>query len=127
MIRPPLVYGPGVGANFKKMVDAVARGIPLPLGAVRNKRSLVFIANLVDLIVRCALSDAAPGKVFLVSDGQDFSTPELIKIIANAIGRKARLIPLPVPVLGMLGAATRNSQAVSRLVESLQVVFWLIV
>lgn len=121
IIRPPLVYGPGVGANFAAMMRWVARGIPLPLGQVDNRRSMVAIDNLVDLIVTSAIHPLAPGHVFLVSDGQDLSTSDLLRRLGNALERPARLLPVP-PALLLLGASLLGRGAVARrLLGSLQV------
>jgi nucleoside-diphosphate-sugar epimerase len=122
VIRPPLVYGPGVKANFLTMSRWLARGIPLPLGAVReNRRSLVGLDNLVDLILRCLHHPAAANQVFLAGDGEDLSTTDLLCRTAAALGVRARLIPVPVPLLvagaGLLGM----KDAVQRLCGSLQV------
>jgi len=96
VIRPPLVYGPGVRANFATMMRWVARGLPLPLGAITaNRRSLVGVDNLVDLLVTCASHPAAAGQVFLASDGEDLSTADLLKRIGIALDRPARLLPVP--------------------------------
>ena len=95
ILRPPLVYGPGARGNFARLVALVARGVPLPLGAVHNRRSLVFVGNLVDAIVRSLDHPAAAGETFMVSDGEDLSTPELVRRIARALGKPARLVPVP--------------------------------
>ena len=95
VIRPPLVYGPGVGANFRALMRLVARGLPLPFGAIDNRRSLIFIDNLTDLIAVAAEHSDAVGQVLLARDGADVSTPELIRALAAAFGVKARLFPLP--------------------------------
>ena len=94
ILRPPLVYGPGARGNFARLVALVARGVPLPLGAVRNRRSLIFVGNLVDAIVRSLDHPAAAGETFLVSDGEDLSTPDLVRRIARALGKPARLVPV---------------------------------
>jgi len=121
IIRPPLVYGPGVKANFHALLRAVARGIPMPLGAIHNRRSLVALDNLVDLIITCIDHPAAANQTFLVSDGEDLSTPELIRRMARALGRPARLIPVPTAVL-MAGATLLGKREVAaRLCGSLQV------
>lgn len=121
IVRPPLVYGPGVRANMAALMRAVGRGWPLPLASVRNSRSLVYVENLVDLLALCCTHPAAANEVFLVSDGRDLSTPELVRLMAEAQGRNARLWPFPVPLLklgaGLLG---RRSMA-NRLCDSLQV------
>jgi len=99
VVRPPLVYGPGVRANFQLLMQALARGIPLPLGAIRNRRSLVGLGNLVDFIVTCIEHPRAANEIFFVSDGEDLSTTELIDRLALAMNRPARLIPVPMPAL----------------------------
>lgn len=99
IVRPPLVYGPGVRANFAALLRAVARGIPLPLACIDNRRSLVALDNLLDFIVTCIGHPAAANQTFLVSDGEDLSTPELVRRMARAVGRPARLIPVPVWLL----------------------------
>ena len=121
VVRPPLVYGPGVKANFARLVQAVARGIPLPLGSVSNRRSLVGLDNLTDLIATCAQHPAAAHQTFLVSDGLDTSTPELIQAIAHALGRPARLWSVPVALLRLAGRLSGQGAQVERLTGSLQV------
>ena len=122
VIRPPLVYGPGVKANFLSMARWLARGIPLPLGAVRdNRRSLVGLDNLVDLILTCMRHPAAANQVFLAGDGEDLSTAALLHRTAAALGVRARLIPVPVPVLVAGGRLLGRGDAVRRLCGSLQV------
>lgn len=108
IIRPPLVYGPGVKANFLSMARLIAHGVPLPLGGVNaNRRSFVALGNLVDLIVTCLAHPKAVGQVFLVSDGEDLSTSELLRRTAAALGVPSRLMPVPASLLalgaGMLG------------------------
>lgn len=121
IIRPPLVYGPGVKANFESMMRWLARGVPLPLTAVtQNRRSLVALDNLVDLIMTCLHHPAAANQTFLVSDGEDLSTAELLNRIGTAMGHPARLFYLP-PALLKLGATVLNkSGAYHRLCGSLQ-------
>lgn len=121
IIRPVLVYGPGVKGNFRSMLRWLARGIPLPLAGVRNRRSLVARDNLVDLLVTAAIHPAAPGATLLVSDGEDLSTPELLRRAASAMRRPARLVPVPPALLEMAGAAMGKRAAVQRLIGSLQV------
>lgn len=121
IIRPPLVYGPRVKGNFASMIKLVRKGFPLPLGAVHNKRSLVGVDNLVDLIIRCIDHPAAANQVFLAGDGEDLSTTELLRGVANAMGKPARLIPVPGGLL-RLGATLLGKKAVvQRLLGSLQV------
>lgn len=99
IVRPPLVYGPGVKANFERLMSAVWSGLPLPLGSVHNRRSLVGVENLASCLERCATHPAAINQRFLVSDGQDVSTPELLRAMGRALGRPARLLPVPQPWL----------------------------
>ncbi len=121
IIRPPLVYGPGVKGNFTSMNKMVAKGIPLPLGAINNQRSLVAVDNLVDLIITCIDHPAATNQVFLAADGQDLSTSELLFGVAQAMGKPSRLIPVPSSLL-MLAATLLGKKAVAqRLLGSLQV------
>ncbi|WP_426159611.1 UDP-glucose 4-epimerase family protein [Pseudomonas sp. TSRC2-2] len=121
VIRPPLVYGPGVKANFMSMLGWLRRGIPLPLGAVRNRRSLVSIGNLISLIVTCIDHPAAANQVFLVSDGEDLSTTQLLNRLSRAFGGRTRLMPIPEWLL-RLAASMFGMQAVAqRLCGSLQV------
>ncbi|MDX5991173.1 UDP-glucose 4-epimerase family protein [Ectopseudomonas alcaliphila] len=121
IIRPPLVYGPGVKGNFASLIKLMSKGLPLPLGAIDNKRSLVGIDNLVDLIIRCIDHPAAANQVFLAGDGEDLSTTELLRGVAEAIGRPAHLIPVPAALLS-LGATLLGKRAVAqRLLGSLQV------
>jgi len=121
IIRPTLVYGPGVKANFLNMMKVVRRGIPLPLASIKNKRSLTYVGNLVDAITICASHSAAAGQTFLVCDGEDVSTPELIRRTANALGVPARLFPVPLSLMQMTGKLTGKSGTVNRLTGSLTV------
>lgn len=121
IIRPPLVYGPRVKGNFASMIKLVVKGLPLPLGAIRNQRSLVAIDNLVDLIIVCIDHPAAVNEVFLAGDGQDLSTTELLRSVARALDKPSRLFPVPVFFL-MLGATVIGKKAVAqRVLGSLQV------
>ena len=121
IIRPVLVYGPGVKANFLSMMRWLYRGVPLPFGAVHNHRSLVAIDNLVDFIVTCSDHPAAANQVFLVSDGEDVSTTQLLRKLAGALGKPAILLPIPAWL--MSGAATLLGQRAlsDRILGSLQV------
>lgn len=121
VIRPPLVYGPGVGANFLRLMMLATSGIPLPLGAVHNRRNLVYICNLCDLIFQCLENPAAAGQAFLVSDDQDFSTPDLLHMLAKEMNKKIRLFPMPLSLLRLAGRLTGRSGEISRLCGSLQV------
>ena len=121
IVRPPLVYGPGVKANFQAMMRWLTRGVPLPLGAIDNRRSLVALGNLVDLIVTCIHHPAAANQTFLVSDGEDLSTTQLLRRMGQALGMPARLMPVPTSLL-KLGASLVGRPAVAqRLCGSLQV------
>jgi UDP-glucose 4-epimerase len=120
-IRPPLVYGPGVKANFAAMMRWLKRGVPLPLGAIHNQRSLVALDNLVDLIVTCLTHPAAANQTFLVSDGEDLSTTQLLRRMSHALGKPARLIPVPASVLKLGAALVGKPELAQRLCGSLQV------
>jgi nucleoside-diphosphate-sugar epimerase len=120
IVRAPLVYGPGARANFLRLLDWVDRGRPIPLGAVRNRRSLVGIWNLCDLLQRLLVHPQAPGRVWMVSDGDDRSTPDLIQLIGRAMLRRVRLIWAPVPLLRVAGTLAGRSADVSRVCDSLQ-------
>lgn len=121
IIRPVLVYGPGVKANFRSMMSWMARGVPLPLGAIHNKRSMVALDNLVDLIATCIDHPAAANQTFLVSDGEDLSTTELLKRTARALDKPARLIPVPAGLLEVSAGALGKGAVAQRLCGSLQV------
>jgi nucleoside-diphosphate-sugar epimerase len=121
IIRPPLVYGPGVGANFGSLVSAVKRGFPLPLASINNRRSLISCDNLVNFIYRCAVCPEAAGRTFLISDGQDLSTPELIRRIACAAGVQPRLFKLPTRLLLMGAGLLGKRAALQRLCGNLQI------
>jgi UDP-glucose 4-epimerase len=121
IIRPVLVYGPGVKANFRSMMAWLNRGVPLPLGAITNKRSLVALDNLVDLIMTCIHHPAAANQVFLVSDDEDLSTSELLRRMARALGRPARLLPLPMWILKGTAQLLGKRALSQRLCGSLQV------
>jgi len=99
VLRPPLVYGPGVKANFLALMRAVGRGVPLPLASVDNRRSLVYVGNLVDAVIRCLESPQAAGKTLGVTDGASVSMPELCRRLGDALGRPARLFPFPPALL----------------------------
>jgi nucleoside-diphosphate-sugar epimerase len=121
IIRPPLVYGTGVKANFLNMMRAVNMELPLPLGEIRNMRSLVYVENLVSFIHCCIKHSAAANQVFFVSDGLDLSTTELLKATANALGVKARLIPVPQKLIEISARMLGKHQLASRLCGNLQV------
>ena len=121
ILRPPLVYGPGVKANFLSLLRAVDSGVPLPLSSISNLRSLVYVGNVVDALGTCLVHPAAVNRTFFVSDDQDVSTPQLLEEIATALGKRARLFPLPPVLLRSIGALTGRSEQVARLTGSLQV------
>jgi nucleoside-diphosphate-sugar epimerase len=121
IIRSPLVYGPRVKANFLRLLEMVDHGIPLPLANVNNQRSLIYLGNLVDAIVTCMKHPKAAGQTFLVSDGNDVSTPELIRHISSLLGRPVKLFPFPPILLKMAGIITGKSVAIDRLLGSLTI------
>ena len=118
IIRPPLVYGPGVRANFLRLIRLVKSGLPLPLQSINNLRSLIYCRNLADLLVICLQHSAAVGNTYLVKD-IDISTPDLIRAIAEAIGCPARLFPVPVSILKLAGVLSDMRSAVDRLTDTL--------
>ncbi|MDP4028645.1 MAG: SDR family oxidoreductase [Gallionella sp.] len=121
IVRPPLVYGTGVKGNFIRLLAAVGKGIPLPLASVRNKRSLIYLGNLVDALILCASHPAAAGKTYLVRDGEDISIPDLVRQLASGLGRHARLFPLSVELMRGLGSLFGKLESVERMVGSLRV------
>lgn len=121
IIRPPLVYGPGVKGNFLRLLNLVIRNVPMPLATVDNCRSFIGIDNLVDLLIRCTDHPRASGQTFLVSDGEDLSTPDLIKKLASAMGKNKFLFPVPISLIKFIGHMVGKSSEVERLLSSLQV------
>ena len=121
VVRPPLVYGPGVRANFASLIGIVNQGLPLPLASIQNKRSFVSIDNLIDCIATALQSSNAPGQTFLVSDGNDLSTPELIRSIASALHKSPMLIPFPTALLKLVATSVAKRGAYERLCGSLTV------
>ena len=121
IIRPPLVYGPGVKANFLAVLQWLKRGVPLPFGAIYNRRSLVGLDNLVDFICTCIEHPAAADEIFLVSDGEDVSTSELLRRTAKAMGLNARLFPVPAWIINAVAKATGKGDMAQRLLGNLQV------
>ena len=121
IIRPPLIYGEGVKANFASMMRAVKYGLPLPLGNIQNKRSLVYVGNLVSLIAKCIEHPKAANQVFLVSDGCDVSTTELLKACAKALGIEARLFSVPLKLIDTAAAVLAKRGIIQRLYGNLQV------
>jgi nucleoside-diphosphate-sugar epimerase len=121
IVRPPLVYGAGVKGNFAQMIRVVSRGLPLPLASIRNKRDLVYVGNLVDALAVCATHPTAAGNTYLVSDGEDISTPDLLYRLGEAMGNPARVFPCPLLLLKLAGRLTGKSSQIERLLGSLQV------
>jgi len=120
IVRPPLVYGPGVRANFLQLMNAIARGIPLPLGSIDARRSLVFVDNLADALVHCTTDPRAAGQTFNVTDGRDLSVSELARALATQLHAPARLVPVPVALLRIAGRLTGRSARVERLIGELR-------
>jgi nucleoside-diphosphate-sugar epimerase len=120
ILRPPLVYGPGVKGNLLRLMRLLARGVPLPLRSIDNRRSLVALANLTDAIVACMRAPQAAGRTYLVSDGHDLSTPVLVQTLAASLHVKARLFRCPVALLEVAGAITGKTGEVMRLTRSLE-------
>ncbi len=121
IIRPPLVYGAGVRANFASMMKWIKIGIPLPLGAVRNQRSFVALENLVSFIIHCIDHPKAAHEIFLISDGEDVSTTELLRKVAKVFGQKAFLLPVPITWMRLVATLMGKSDVTNRLFGSLQV------
>jgi nucleoside-diphosphate-sugar epimerase len=121
IVRPPLVYGDGVKGNFAQMLKVLAKGIPLPLASVQNLRSLVFVKNLADALLLCASHPLAAGQTYLVSDGEDISTPGLLRGLSAASGGRARLYPFPLALLHLAGRLVGKAGQVERLTGSLRV------
>jgi len=120
IIRPPLVYGPGVQANFASMMKWVNRGVPLPFGAIHNQRSLVALDNLVSFILHCIDHTQAANEVFLISDGEDVSTSELLRKVAKAFGKQACLVPVPMSWMSFAARLIGKGDVANRLFGSLQ-------
>ena len=121
VVRSPLVYGPGVRGNFLQLLNVLRRGIPLPLASVQNRRSLIYRENLVDALVSCVRDRRAVGQTYLISDGEDLSTPELIRRLSKALGMTVRLWPFPLSVLRWMGQVAGKQALIDRLLGSLQV------
>ncbi|MEY4509007.1 MAG: UDP-glucose 4-epimerase [Pseudomonadota bacterium] len=121
VVRPPLVFGPGVRANFRSLMRWVERGLPLPLGALRNRRSLVGVQNLADLLLTCARHERAAGELFLAADQPAVSTSALVTMLSHAFDRPPVLLPVPETALRLAGRALGRSAAVARLCDSLEV------
>ena len=121
IVRPPLVYGPGVKANFLKLLRIVDAGVPLPFSSIDNRRSLVYVGNLTHALLVCLTHPAAAGRTFFVSDDHDISSPQLVREIAAALGKRPQLFPFPPVLLGGIGLLTGRSEQIARLTGSLQV------
>jgi len=119
IVRSPLVYGPHVKANFLKLLRLLNRGIPLPIAGVRNLRSLIYVGNLVDALIACATHPAAAGQTYLVSDGEDVSTPQLVQKITHALHKPNRIFPVPVAFMRGAAKLFGKSAAINRLTQSL--------
>ncbi|CAE6813323.1 UDP-glucose 4-epimerase family protein [Paraburkholderia aspalathi] len=120
IVRPPLVYGPGVRANFLQLMRAIANGVPLPLGSIAARRSLLFVDNLADALVHCTTDPRAVGETFHVTDGRDLSVSELARALATQLHAPVRLIPVPVGLLSLAGRLTGRSAQVDRLIGELR-------
>ena len=121
IIRPTLVYGQGVKANFSTLISAVKRGLPLPIATVKNERSMIGINNLVDLIIATCTNQKAANQTFLASDGTDTSTPALVRLIAKSLNRQTRIFPFPISILRLFAAVFGKSSAIDKLTGSLSV------
>jgi len=121
ILRPPLVYGPNARGNFRALIRLVASGLPLPFARIDNRRSLIFLDNLVDVVARAAIDPAAAGQVLLLRDGLDLSTRELVCRLAAGLGRPVRLFAVPEAAFAMLRTLPVLGPLVARLTLSLQV------
>jgi len=121
VVRSPLVYGPGVRGNFLQLLNILRRGIPLPLASIRNQRSLVYLGNLVDALARCIQDSRAAGRTYLIRDGEDLSTPELLRRLGAMMGSNVCLLPCPMSFLYWMGQVMGKRGMIDRLVGSLQV------
>jgi len=120
ILRPPLVYGQGVKGNFQRLTSLVETGVPLPLASIQNQRSLISLERLIEIIILCVTQVEVANQICLVSDGEDLSTPELVRKIAESIGKPARLFPFPVKLLKIVGKLMGQREVVDRLVDNLQ-------
>lgn len=121
ILRSPLVYGPGVGGNFLRLLKLIERGVPLPLASIENRRSMIYVGNLVDALIACTARPVAAGNAYLISDGEDVSTPQLIGELARLMRRSSRLWPFPSALLHSMGRLMGKANEVERLIGSLQV------
>jgi nucleoside-diphosphate-sugar epimerase len=121
IVRPPLVYGPGVKANFRNLIKLVRKGFPLPFGSLRNRRSMVALDNLVNLLMVCSTHPAAPGQVFLAADGVDLTIGDLVTMIARAQNKRQMLVPVPAALMRVVAGLLGKTAVAGRLLDSLQV------
>ena len=121
ILRPPLLYGPGVEGNFRALLRLVGRGVPLPLGGIDNARSLLYVENLADAIAACLTSPAVTGGAYLIRDGEDLSTPELVRRLGAAMGRRVWLLPVPGVLLHLAASCLGRGPEAQRLLGSLRV------
>lgn len=121
IVRPPLVYGPGVRANFYRLMQLVRLGVPLPLGAIHNRRSMLFLDSLIDLLIVCSQHPGATGEIFMVSDDCDVSITDLLRMLSNAMEKKSLLLPVPAKLIYGIAALMGKSVVADRLLGSLQV------
>jgi nucleoside-diphosphate-sugar epimerase len=121
IIRPTLVYGAGNPGNMKRLLKLIDTGLPLPFGAINNSRSFTYVGNLVDAIITCIDNPAAKNQTFLISDGEDLSTPELIRRLAHHTKKSVTLLPIPTQLLNLLGKLTGQTSTLDRLLGSLTV------
>lgn len=121
IVRPPLIYGPGVKGNFIRLLAVLNKGIPLPLAGVRNKRSMIYLGNLADALITCANHPAAAGKTYLVCDGEDISIADLVRQMHIGLGKPARLFRMPVSLLHGMGRLFGQLESVERVVGTLRI------
>lgn len=121
VVRPALVYGPGAGGNLRRLMRLITSGIPLPFGSLTNRRAMVGVGNLADLLVHCIQVEGAAGEIFLAADNEAISTPELVTQLARGLNRSVRLLPCPASILRALGALSGRRAEVDRLIGSLEV------
>ncbi len=121
ILRPPLIYGPNVKANFASLIKLVDKGLPLPLASISNKRSLIYLGNFVDAIISCAQHPKAAGNTYLVSDGEDISMPKLIRKIAYSLNRPSRLFSFPVSIMYLIAKLAGKSSSLQRITQSLAI------
>jgi UDP-glucose 4-epimerase len=121
IVRPPLVYGPGVRANFLRLIQLVRLGVPLPLASVTAERSMIAVENLANFLVLLCVHPGVANRTWLISDGHDLRISDLIRLIASAMGKRARLFPVPVPVLALLAQVAGKGDQLDRFVKPLRV------